>query len=164
MQAYEVRDKMYFITTDNSKLDVNLIHQYLSEESYWAKGIPKHVVEKSITNSLCFGLFYNDEQVGFARLITDKATFAYLADVFVLKTHRGKGLGKWLMQIIQAHSDVQNLRRWLLTTKDAHGLYEQAGWTKVPDDYVYRLMMRHNPDVYLKLERQEDGKEDPEDF
>ena len=99
-------------------------------------------------------MFYDDEQIGFARLITDKATFAYLADVFVLETHRGKGLGKWLMQIIQEHPDVQNLRRWLLTTKDAHGLYEQAGWTQVPDDYVYRLMMRHNPDVYLKTERQ----------
>lgn len=154
MQVYEVRDKMYSITTDSSKLDVNVIHKYLSEESYWAKGIPKHVVEKSIANSLCFGLFYDEEQIGFARLITDKATFAYLADVFVLETHRGKGLSKWLMQTIQAHPDVQNLRRWLLTTKDAHGLYEQTGWTKVPDDYVYRLMMRHNPDVYLKLESQ----------
>ena len=154
MQAYEVRDKLYSITTDNSKLDVNLIHQYLSEESYWAKGIPKHIVEKSIANSLCFGLFYNDEQVGFARLITDKATFAYLADVFIIEAYRGKGLGKWLMQVIQSHPDVQNLRRWLLTTKDAHGLYEQAGWTKVPDDYTYRLMMRNDPDVYSKSESQ----------
>lgn len=154
MQAFEVRDNMYSITTDNSKLDVNLIHQYLSKESYWAKGIPKQVVEKSIANSLCFGLLYNDEQVGFARLITDKATFAYLADVFVIEAHRGKGLSKWLMQTIHAHPDVQNLRRWLLTTKDAHGLYEQTGWTKVPDDYVSRLMMRHNPDVYLKSESQ----------
>ncbi len=157
METYEARDGDYYITTDISKLDVNVIHQYLSEESYWAKNIPKHVVEKAIANSLCFGLFYNAEhnnanlqQVGFARLVTDKATFAYLADVFVLPGHRGKGLSKWLMHIIQAHPELQNLRRWLLSTRDAHGLYTQSGWTKVPDDYVYRFMMRHNPDVYKK--------------
>lgn len=156
---YEVSNGNYFITTNNSKLDVNVIHCYLSEESYWAKEIPKNIVEKAIANSLCFGLFYKDEQimpngrqVGFARLITDKATFAYLADVFVLKEHRGKGLGKWLMKIIQAHPELQNLRRWILTTKDAHGLYEQLGWIKPPDDYIYRFMMRHNPDVYKKSE------------
>ena len=158
---YETRDE-YYITTDISELDVNIIHRYLSEESYWAKEIPKHVVEKSIANSLCFGLFCKDEQfirggrqVGFARLITDKATFAYLADVFVLKEHRGKGLSKWLMHTIQSHPELQNLRRWLLTTKDAHGMYEQLGWTKVPDDYVYRFMMRHNPDVYKKSVKSE---------
>ncbi|MFT4153303.1 GNAT family N-acetyltransferase [Parafilimonas sp.] len=150
MATYEVRNEMYAITTDTSKLDVNVIHQYLSEESYWAQGMPRDVVEKSIDNSLCFGLYYNDAQVGFARLITDCATFAYLADVFILHEHRGKGLSKWLMEAIQAHPELQNLRRWLLTTKDAHGLYEQAGWTKVPDDYIYRFMMRHNPDVYKK--------------
>ena len=94
MQHYEVRDGMYYITTNVSKLDVNVIHHYLSEESYWAKGIPMYVVERSIANSLCFGLFINDEQIGFARLITDKATFAYLADVFILREHRGKGLSK----------------------------------------------------------------------
>jgi len=150
MQHYEVCDGMYHITTNISKLDVNVIHQYLCEESYWAKGIPKDVVERSIANSLCFGLFYKDEQVGFARLITDKATFAYLADVFVLKEHRGKGLSKWLMKTIQAHPELQNLRRWLLTTKDAHGLYEQLGWVKVPEDYLYRFMMLHNPEAYTK--------------
>ena len=114
---YEVVDGMYHITTDISKLDVNVIHQFLSEESYWAKGIPKHVVEKSIANSLCFGLFYKNEQIGFARLVTDKATFAYLADVFILKEYRGKGLSKWLMKTIQSHPELQNLRRWLLDYK-----------------------------------------------
>jgi len=152
MQHYEVRDKMYYITTDISKLDVNVIHRYLSEESYWAKGIPKHVVERSIANSLCFGVYNKDEQIGFARLITDKATFAYLADVFIIEEHRGKGLSKWLMKTIQAHPELQNLRRWLLTTQDAHGLYEQTGWVKVPEDYIYRFMMLHNPGVYAKKE------------
>ncbi|MBS1744625.1 MAG: GNAT family N-acetyltransferase [Bacteroidetes bacterium] len=117
--------------------------------------------EKAIENSMCFGLFMkdntgniSDSQVGFARLVTDKATFAYLADVFILKQHRGKGLSKWLMHVIQSHPALQQLRRWLLTTKDAHGLYEQTGWVKVPDDYVYRFMMRHNPDVYKNKEGQ----------
>jgi GNAT superfamily N-acetyltransferase len=151
MQAvYEVRDGMYYITTDVSKLDVNVIHQFLSQESYWAKEIPKHVVEKAIANSLCFGLFYKDAQIGFARLVTDKATFVYLADVFILKEYRGKGLSRWLMQTIQSHPELQNLRRWLLTTKDAHGLYEQLGWQKPDADYAYRFMMRNNADIYKR--------------
>jgi GNAT superfamily N-acetyltransferase len=152
MKVYEVSNGLYKITTDISKLDVNLIHQFLCEESYWAKGIPKKIVEKSIANSLCFGLFYKDAQVGFARLVTDKATFAYLADVFIINEHRGNGLGKWLMKTIHEHPELQNLRRWILTTKDAHGLYEQFGWIKPPEDYVDRFMMRHNPDVYKKSE------------
>lgn len=156
---YEEHEE-YYITSDASQLDVNIIHHYLSEESYWAQGIPKHVVQTSIDNSLCFGLFYKDEQtseikqVGFARLITDKATFAFLADVFVLKGHRGKGLSKWLMRTIQSHPELQNLRRWLLTTKDAHGLYEQLGWKKLTDDYAGRFMIQHDPDVYKKSESQ----------
>jgi len=154
---YEEHEE-YYITSDASQLDVNVIHRYLSEESYWAQGIPKQVVEISIANSLCFGLFVKEEQtsrskqVGFARLITDKATFAFLADVFVLKEHRGKGLSKWLMRTIQSHPELQNLRRWLLTTKDAHGLYEQLGWKKLTDDYAGRFMIQHNPDVYKKSE------------
>lgn len=157
MEVYEVCDGSYKITTHVSKLDLNLIHKFLSEESYWAKGITKDIVQKSISNSLCFGLFYNEEQnipygsqVGFARLITDRATFAYLADVFIIKEYRGKGLSKWLMQIIQSHPELQNLRRWLLTTKDAHGLYKQLGWEKPSREYAYRFMMRHNADVYKK--------------
>jgi GNAT superfamily N-acetyltransferase len=150
MKVYEANNGLYKITTDNSKLDVNLIHQFLCKESYWAKGIPKNIVEKSIANSLCFGLLYEDAQVGFARLVTDKATFAYLADVFIINEHRGKGLSKWLMKTIHEHPELQNLRRWILTTKDAHGLYEQSGWIKLPEDYMNRFMMRHNPDVYKK--------------
>jgi GNAT superfamily N-acetyltransferase len=161
METIYEEHEAYYITTDASQLDVTIIHRYLSDESYWAQGIPQHVVEKSIANSLCFGLFRKDEQasasrqVGFARLITDKATFAFLADVFVLKEHRGKGLSKWLMRTIQSHPELQNLRRWLLTTKDAHSLYEQLGWKKLPDDYVHRFMIRHNPDVYKKSVKSE---------
>jgi len=149
-QVYEAANGPYHISTDISKLDVNIIHRYLSEESYWAKGIPKNIVEKAILNSVCFGLYKGEQQIGFARLVTDKATFAYLADVFILPAHRGKGLSKWLMQTIQAHPELQSLRRWVLTTKDAHTLYEQCGWTRVPEDYMYRFMIRHNPDVYAR--------------
>ena len=145
---YEATQGDYLITTDPAKLDVDAIHHYLSQESYWAAGIPKPVVEKSINNSLCFGLYYKDAQVGFARLVTDKATFAYLADVFVITAHRGKGLSKWLMQTIHAHPELQNLRRWWLGTKDAHSLYEQFGWTRIIDDVAKRFMQKHNPDVY----------------
>ena len=118
----------YKVSTDSSLLDVNVIFNYLSRESYWAKNIPKAVVEKSIANSLCFGIYKGSEQVGFARLITDKATFAYLADVFIIEEFRGKGLSKWLMEVIQLHPELQGLRRWMLGTRDAHGLYEQFGF------------------------------------
>ena len=145
---YETSKDAYFISTNQEKLDMDVIYKYLSQESYWAKGIPKSVVEKSIANSLCFGVYCGSAQIGFARLVTDKATFAYLADVFVLPEHRGKGLSKWLMQTIHAHPELQNLRRWWLGTKDAHGLYEQFGWTRITDDVAKRFMQKHNPDVY----------------
>lgn len=138
----------YIISTDPSKLDVNMIHQYLSQDSYWAQNIPLDVVQQSIDNSFCFGVYYNDTQVGFARLITDKATFAYLCDVFILSEHRGKGLSKYLMQTMHAHQDLQGLRRWLLGTKDAHGLYAQFGWTPFTEELVPRFMQLHNPNVY----------------
>ena len=106
------------------------------------------MVEKSIANSLCFGVYFEGNQVGFARLATDKATFAYLADVFILDEHRGKGLSKWLMATIHAHPELQGLRRWLLGTRDAHGLYEQFGWTRFGDEQKERFMQFHNPNVY----------------
>ena len=127
----------YLISTDPAKLDINVIHQYLSKESYWAQNIPLDVVERSINNSFCFGVYYNNEQVGLARLITDKATFAYLCDVFVLEESRGNGLSKWLMQNIMAHPDLQGLRRWSLATADAHGLYSQFGFTPVSKPEVW---------------------------
>jgi GNAT superfamily N-acetyltransferase len=131
-------------------MDAGVIHQYLSGKSYWASGIPKEIVIKSLANSLCFGIFYNGEQIGFARVVTDKATFAYLADVFVLQGHRGKGLSKWLLQVIHAHPELQTLRRWLLGTRDAHTLYEQFGWQRFNESAASRFMQKHNPDVYKK--------------
>lgn len=138
----------YKVSTDSSLLDVNVIFNYLSRESYWAKNIPKAVVEKSIANSLCFGIYKGSEQVGFARLITDKATFAYLADVFIIEEFRGKGLSKWLMEVIQLHPELQGLRRWMLGTRDAHGLYEQFGWTVMDEDTRKRFMQRYFKNVY----------------
>jgi N-acetylglutamate synthase-like GNAT family acetyltransferase len=151
-EHYEAVKENYLISTDKAKLDIDLIYNYLSKESYWAQGIPKAIVEKSIANSVCFGLYYESKQVGFARLVTDKATFAYLADVFVLPAQRSKGLSKWLMQTIHAHPELQTLRRWMLGTKDAHGLYEQFGWTRFTEEVAQRFMQKHNPDVYKKVE------------
>ena len=149
-EFYSAIKDEYLISTDTSLLQTDVVYNYLNKESYWANGIPREVVEKSLQHSLCFGLYFNDEQIGFARLVTDKATFAYLADVFVLPAHRGKGLSKWLMQTIHAHPELQNLRRWWLGTKDAHGLYEQFGWTHINDEMAKRFMQKHNPDVYKK--------------
>ena len=118
----------YSISTDKDKLQLNVIHRYLSEESYWAKHIPLETVARSIENSFCFGIYFNNEQIGFARVITDFAIFAYLADVFVLEAHRGKGLSKSLMQYIMSHPKLQGLRVFALKTKDAHGLYKQFGF------------------------------------
>jgi GNAT superfamily N-acetyltransferase len=145
---YEAKKGEYLISTDPSLLNADVIHDYLSKESYWAQNIPKEVVEKSISNSLCFGLYKNDEQVGFARLVTDRATFAYLADVFILSAYRGKGLSKWLIGTIHAHPELQGLRRWMLGTRDAHALYEKFGWTILDEDTRKRFMQRHNKNAY----------------
>jgi GNAT superfamily N-acetyltransferase len=118
----------YSISTDIKKLQIAVIHHYLSVESYWAKHIPLEIVKQSIDNSLCFGVYFKNEQVGFARVVTDYATFGYLADVFILETHRGKGLSKWLMEYIMAHPKLQGLRRFSLATRDAHSLYAQFGF------------------------------------
>jgi N-acetylglutamate synthase-like GNAT family acetyltransferase len=147
-EEYEVIKEEYRISTDSALLQTDIIHRYLSEESYWAQNIPKAVVEKSIANSLCFGLYHSGKQIGFARLVTDKATFAYLADVFIQEAYRGKGLSKWMMTVIHAHPEVQGLRRWVLGTRDAHGLYEQFGWTVMDEDTRKRFMQIHRKDVY----------------
>lgn len=131
---------MIEISSERARMDVDAIHRYLSEESYWAAGIPRDVVERSIANSLCFGAFDDGTQIGFARVITDFATFAYLADVFVLPSHRGRGVSKRIMEAAMAHPDLQGLRRWHLVTRDAHGLYAQFGF--VPLDAPERHMGR----------------------
>ena len=117
----------YDISTDPTRLQPAAIHAYLTR-SYWSPGIPQEVVEHAIANSLCFGIYLGQVQVGFARVVTDKATFAYLADVYVLEEHRGQGLSKRLVQTILAHPELQGLRRFLLATRDAHGLYAQFGF------------------------------------
>lgn len=145
---YEVRKDNYLVSTDPALINVDLVHGYLSTESYWAANIPRDVVEKSIRNSLCFGVYNGDAQVGFARLITDKATFAYLADVFIVPACRKTGLSKWLMETIHAHPELQQLRRWMLGTRDAHGLYEQFGWKPLDEAACKRFMQLHNPEIY----------------
>ena len=149
MEKYPDPQKLgYTIQIGSDQMDLAVIHQYLSEESYWAKNIPVDVVQRSLQNSFCFGIFYQQKQIGFARLVTDKATFAYLADVFVLPQHRGKSLSKWLMETIHAHPELQGMRRWMLGTRDAHGLYAQFGWEPLSEEIAQRFMQLHNPDVY----------------
>ena len=147
-QYYHAIKDDYLISTDLSLLDVEVIYHYLSSESYWAQGIPRNVVEKSIANSLCFGVYHHRKQIGFARLITDKATFAYLADVFTTIDYRGNGLSRWLLLVIHAHPELQGLRRWMLGTRDAHSLYEQFGWTVLDEDTRKRFMQIHNKNPY----------------
>jgi GNAT superfamily N-acetyltransferase len=141
----EFRKGEFLISTDRNLIDLDVVHGFLTE-CYWAQGIPREVVARSIENSLCFGLYTEGKQVGFARVITDYATYAYIGDVFVLESLRGRGLGKWLMECIMQHPCLQGLRRWSLVTRDAHGLYAQLGFEplKKPQNY----MELHNPDVY----------------
>jgi Acetyltransferases len=135
----------YEISTDRDRLDVAVIHAFLTQ-SYWSPGIQRSVVERAMDNSLCFGLYHGAEQVGFARVVTDKATFAYLADVFVLETHRGQGLSKWLIQVIQEHRELQGLRRFMLATRDAHNLYKKFGFGELANPA--RMMEILKTDVY----------------
>lgn len=124
----EWRDGDLYVTTNVDELDFSMIHQYLSEVAYWSRRVTREKVERAVRHSLAFGLFQHGKQVGFARMITDATTFAYLSDVFVLTGHQGQGLGKWLMQCIFSHLDLQGLRRIMLLTDDAHGLYEKFGF------------------------------------
>ena len=142
----EHRRGEFLISTDPARLDLDVIHGFLTN-CYWAKGIPREVVARSIDRALCFGVYDSSgKQVAFARVISDFATIAYVGDVFVLESHRGRGLGKWLMECIMQHPALQNLRRWILTTRDAHGLYAQVGFTAVKSPERY--MERHDPNVY----------------
>lgn len=145
--SYECRRGEFMISTEASRLDLEMIHDFLTT-SYWAAGVPAEVVKRSIEHSLPFGVYHQDRQVGFARVVTDYATFAYLADVFIIEAYRGQGLAKWLVEVIVAQPDLQGLRRWMLATRDAHTLYGKVGFTslKAPE----RWMERHNPNVYAK--------------
>ena len=133
------------ISTDKSKLDIDLIHAYLCDESYWAKGIPRDVVERSIEHSLCVGAYEGERQIGFARAVTDYAVFAYIADVFVIESHRGRGVSKMIMQAIMEHPSLQGLRRWSLVTSDAQALYAQFGFVPLANPEKYMEMVRKNP-------------------
>ena len=127
----------FLFSTDKGKLQTNYIHHYLSEESYWAKNIPIQIVEKAIEGSLCFGIYDNQQQIGFARVITDNATFGYLADVFIDSNYRGRGLSKELMTFIMNDESLKLIRSFLLATMDAHGLYEQFGFKALPEPKRY---------------------------
>ena len=132
--------KGFQISTDKTLLNFEMIYNYLANESYWAKQIPAEKLRAAIENSVCFGVYKDGEQAGFARVITDKATFAYLCDVFILPSYRGTGLSKWMMQTVMNHPDLQGLRRWALATADAHGLYRQFGFTEI-----------NNPEVWMQI-------------
>jgi GNAT superfamily N-acetyltransferase len=147
-----VPDESLRISCDPREMDVALIHAFLSEQSYWSQGVPLDTVRRAIDNSLCFGAFAGHAQVGFARVVTDRATFAYLADVFVLPTHRARGVGKALMTAVLAHPDLQGLRRFMLATRDAHALYAQFGFT--PPVRPHTLMERFEPDIYQRASAQ----------
>lgn len=135
----------FTITTEKEKIDIPYVHQFLSQ-SYWACSIPVEVVQRSIKGALCFAVFHQQKQVGFARVITDEATFAYLADVFIDEHYRGEGLSKWLMEIIMGHPSLQGLRRFMLATRDAHGLYSRFGFSPLTN--TDRWMQIHDPDAY----------------
>jgi GNAT superfamily N-acetyltransferase len=135
----------YRLTDRADRIDAVAAHAYLTR-SYWAAGIPLETVERSIAGSLCVAVLHGDRQVAFARIVSDYATFAYLADVYVLEDHRGKGLSHAMLDYLQAHPRLQGLRRWALFTQDAQGLYRQHGWTQYP--YPERMMTRDNPDIY----------------
>ena len=143
----EWRRDGFVVSTDPVRLDLLLVQRWLAEESYWAKGIPLDVIERAARGSLNFGLYGSDEQVAYARVVTDYATFAWLADVFVAAAHRGRGLGKWLVECVMACPELQGLRSYLLATADAHELYRRFGFEE-PEPR--RLMRKTDPDIYLR--------------
>jgi GNAT superfamily N-acetyltransferase len=139
----------FCISTENARLDIHAIHHFLSTQSYWCANIPFDTVKNSVENSLNFGIYAGEAQIGFSRVITDFSTIAYLGDVYVLPKFRGRGLSKWLIQIIMEYPELQGMRRWILSTADAHELYKKFGWT--PVSYPERWMEVHNREVYQKI-------------
>ena len=142
----EWQNDEFEISTDRSRLQFDVIQKFLADDSYWAQNRTTEQTRTAIENSICFGLYHGQRQIGFARVVSDHATFAYLGDVFVLNEYRGRALGKWLMETIIAHPDLQGLRRWTLATRDAHGLYEQYGFGTLV--HPERWMERTAPDAY----------------
>lgn len=137
----------YDISLDPARLQLDAVHGFIST-TYWASGMPRETMARAIANSVCVGAYRDGEQVGFARVVTDRATFAYLADVFVLPDHGGKGLARALVTALHDHPDLQGLRRWMLATNDAHGVYAALGWQPIARPELF--MQRHDPDVYRR--------------
>jgi GNAT superfamily N-acetyltransferase len=142
----DIHKNEFTISTDKQRLGLTVIHKFLTEESYWAATRSLEQTTTAIENSICFGLYHGDRQIGFARVVSDKATFAYLGDVFVIEEYRGRGLSKWLMQVIIEHPDLQGLRRWVLATRDAHGLYRQFEFSELR--FPERWMEKTAPNAY----------------
>lgn len=142
----------YLISTDKDRLDIHFIHDFLSNQAYWALGRSFDVVKSSIDHSLNFGVYKKDQQIGFARVVTDFATFAWLADVFVIEEHRGHGLGAWLIEVITNHPELQGLRRWILATRDAHELYRRVGFSELdtPQRWMERLEDQRPHEVMIE--------------
>lgn len=148
--AWEAHRGEYTVTTDRERLDMDGVYAYLSRV-YWSEGIPRELVERAVRNSLCFSLFERDRQIGFARVVSDYATFAYLCDVYVLDSHQRRGLGTWMMECVMRHPDLQGLRRWHLTTRDAHALYRKFGFVPLSkperhmEVFTYDMYKQRNP-------------------
>lgn len=145
--SYEIQKGEFLLSTDPDKLDFEMIHDYLCYKSYWSAGIPRQVVEAAAKGATCFGIYHKGQQMGYTRLISDGATFGYLADVFILEAYRGQGLGKWLISTILTYPAYQGFRRWVLATQDAHDLYGKFGFTPLsrPDVYMEKVMFRTYP-------------------
>lgn len=146
--VFEQRRGEYTVSSDPARMEMDVIHGYLSR-AYWCEEIPRELLDRAVQNSLCFGLFERETQIGFVRVVTDYATFAYICDVFVLESHQGKGLGRWLMQCVLQHPELQGLRRWHLTTRDAHSLYRKVGFVPLSkperhmERFIYEMYKRH---------------------
>jgi GNAT superfamily N-acetyltransferase len=144
----EFRKSTLSISTDNSQLDMDVVHDFL-KRAYWSEGIPREIVEQGIKHSLCFGVYDHERQIGFGRVITDYATFGYICDVFIVEEYQGRGIGAWMMSCIMNHPRLQGFRRWHLLTRDAHALYRQCGFTELKDPGQH--MEIANPDLYKGL-------------
>lgn len=147
MKKFELKQHDLILSSDKSRLDLDFIHSFLSR-SYWSEGIPKETLIKGIENSLSLGLYKNEQQIGFCRLITDYASFAYLADVFIIEKERGHGYGEWMINSLKGIPSLQGLRRWMLATKDAHPLYLKAGWKELENPNLFMEIV--NKEVYKK--------------